>query len=99
RLQELQAQHASGALDDAQLQRGRDEAARELLADTEGAEAQRKRGVLGSKIPFAAALLMPVLGYFLYMHWGAIDELERARNFANQPQSIEEMTARLEANL
>ncbi|MVW76222.1 c-type cytochrome biogenesis protein CcmI [Pseudomonas xionganensis] len=99
RLQELQTQHASGALDDAQLQRGRDEAARELLADTEGAEAQRKRGVLGSKIPFAAALLMPVLGYFLYMHWGAIDELERARNFANQPQSIEEMTARLEANL
>ncbi len=99
RLQELQAQHASGALDDAQLQQGRDEAARELLADTEGGEQLRKRGVLGRKIPFAAALLMPVLGYFLYMHWGAIDELERARNFANQPQSIEEMTARLEANL
>jgi cytochrome c-type biogenesis protein CcmH len=98
-LQELQAQHASGALNDAQLQQGRDEAARELLGDTEGSEKQRRTSVLGSKIPFAVALLMPVLGYFLYMHWGAIDELERARNFANQPQSIEQMTARLEANL
>jgi len=99
RLQELQTQHASGALDDAQLQQGRDEAARELLADTEGAEAQRKRGVLGRKIPFAAALLMPVLGGALYLHWGALDELQRARDFAGQPQSIEAMTARLEANL
>jgi cytochrome c-type biogenesis protein CcmH len=97
RLQELQSQHAAGALDDQQLANGRDEAARELLADTEGAQGQPKLRVLGNKIPLLAAVLMPLLGFGLYQHWGAIDEVERAQSFAAQPKSIEEMTARLEA--
>jgi len=97
RLQELQAQHDAGALNAEQLANGRDEAARELLADTEGAQAQPARRSLGGKIPLIAALLMPLLGYGLYQHWGAIDDLERAQTFAQQPKTIEEMTARLEA--
>ncbi|HSX90026.1 MAG TPA: c-type cytochrome biogenesis protein CcmI [Pseudomonas sp.] len=99
RLQELQSQHAAGALDDSQLQAGRDEAARELLADTEGAQGQPRQRVLGSKVPLTAALLMPLLAYGLYLHWGAIDDVERARTFAEQPKTIEEMTARLEAQV
>jgi cytochrome c-type biogenesis protein CcmH len=99
RLQELQGQHEAGALNDEQLQRGRDEAARELLADTEGAGTPRRFAALGGKIPLLAALLMPLLGYGLYQHWGAIDEVERARSFVEQPKSIEEMTARLEASV
>jgi cytochrome c-type biogenesis protein CcmH len=96
-LQDLQAQHASGALNTEQLASGRDEAARELLADTEGAQALPKQRSLGGKIPLIAALLMPLLGIGLYLHWGAIDDIERARIFAEQPKTIEEMTARLEA--
>ena len=97
RLQDLQTQHEAGALNAEQLANGRDEAARELLADTEGVLAQPIRRALGGKIPLIAALLMPLLGYGLYQHWGAIDDVERARTFADQPKTIEEMTARLEA--
>lgn len=95
RLQELESQRQAGVLDDAQLEAGRAEAARELLDDTEGV--QRRSSVLGGKIPLFAAMLVPVLGVGLYLHWGAIDELEQTRLLAaQQPQSIEEMTARLE---
>lgn len=95
RLQELQTQHQRGVLDDAQLEAGRAEAARELLTDTEGV--QRRSSVLGGKIPLLAAILVPVLGVGLYMHWGALEPLQQAREMAaQQPQSIGEMTARLE---
>jgi cytochrome c-type biogenesis protein CcmH len=97
RLLDLQGQHDAGALNAEQLANGRDEAARELLADTEGAQAQPTQRALGGKIPLIAALLMPLLGYGLYQHWGAIDDVERAQTFAAQPKTIEEMTARLEA--
>jgi len=97
RLLDLQGQHDAGALNAEQLANGRDEAARELLADTEGAQVRPIQRTLGSKIPLIAALLMPLLGFGLYQHWGAIDDVERARTFADQPKTIEEMTARLEA--
>lgn len=96
RLQELQAQHAAGALDDQQLANARDEAARELLSDTEGAQAVPVKRSLGRAVPLICALLVPVLGVGLYLHWGVIDEVERARTFVDQPKTIEEMTARLE---
>jgi cytochrome c-type biogenesis protein CcmH len=99
RLQELENQRQAGTLSEEQWQNGRDEAARELLADTEGAESKARVGVLGSKVPLTAALLMPLLGYGLYLYWGAIDDVERARTFAEQPQTIEAMTARLEASV
>ncbi len=95
RLQELEVQRQAGVLDDAQLEAGRAEAARELLDDTEGV--QRRSSVLGGKIPLVSALLVPVLGVALYLHWGALDQVEQTRQLAAmQPQSIEEMTARLE---
>ncbi|MDP2243888.1 c-type cytochrome biogenesis protein CcmI [Pseudomonas sp.] len=99
RLQELETQREAGALSTEQLQNGRDEAARELLADTDGAESKARVGVLGSKVPLICALLVPLLGCGLYLYWGAIDDVERARNFAGQPQTIEGMTARLEASV
>ncbi|MDX1367678.1 c-type cytochrome biogenesis protein CcmI [Pseudomonas sp.] len=99
RLQELENQRQAGTLSEEQWQNGRDEAARELLADTDGAESKARVGVLGSKVPLTAALLMPLLGYGLYLYWGAIDDVEQARTFAEQPQTIEAMTARLEASV
>ncbi len=95
RLQELETQRQAGVLDDAQLEAGRAEAARELLDDTEGV--QRRSSILGGRIPLVSALLVPVLGVALYLHWGALDQVEQTRQLAaQQPQSIEEMTARLE---
>ncbi|ASL26130.1 c-type cytochrome biogenesis protein CcmI [Azotobacter chroococcum] len=95
RLAELEAQRAAGTLDAGQLEAGRAEAARELLADTADGEGQR-RVSLGKTVPMVVALLVPLLGYGLYLHWGASDKLELARQFDEQPKTLEEMTARLE---
>ncbi|XEG74386.1 c-type cytochrome biogenesis protein CcmI [Pseudomonas sp. abacavir_1] len=94
RLAELDAQHAAGTLDDAQLQAGRAEAARELLADTEGEGERRSR--LGRAAPLLAAVLLPLLGLGLYLHWGASEKLALSREFAEPPHSMAEMTERLE---
>ncbi|TMU73182.1 c-type cytochrome biogenesis protein CcmI [Pseudomonas fluorescens] len=95
RVAELQAQQAEGVLDAAQMDSGRAEAARELLADTEGVAAPRV-SKLGKPLPLLAAVLVPVLGLGLYMHFGAADKVELTREFAQAPQSMEEMTQRLE---
>lgn len=55
RVAELAAQQAAGVLDDRQMAKGRDEAARELLADTEGAEPVRQ-GHQGRALPLLAAV-------------------------------------------
>ncbi|MBF8668087.1 c-type cytochrome biogenesis protein CcmI [Pseudomonas putida] len=95
RVAELAAQQAAGVLDEAQMAKGRDEAARELLADTEGAETPRQ-GHLGKALPLLAALLVPLLALGLYLHFGAADKVELTQEFAEAPKSMEEMTARLE---
>lgn len=95
RIAELAAQQAAGVLDEAQMVKGRDEAGRELLADTEGAEAPRQ-GHLGKALPLLAALLVPLLALGLYLHFGAADKVELTQEFAEAPKSMEEMTARLE---
>lgn len=95
RVAELAAQQAAGVLDDAQLASGRDEAARELLADTEGAEAPRQ-GHLGKVLPLLAAVLVPLVALGLYLHFGAADKVELTQEFAAAPKSMEEMTTRLE---
>ncbi|MBM7059519.1 c-type cytochrome biogenesis protein CcmI [Pseudomonas sp. UL073] len=95
RLDELTGQHAAGVLTAEQLEGGRAEAARELLADTEGTEAARSSR-LGRAVPLVAALLVPVLALGLYLHWGASDKVELTREFSQMPRSIEDMTARLE---
>lgn len=95
RLRELEQQHQAGTLDAAQLQAAGDEAARELLADTEGSGPKAGRR-LGRSVPLIVAVLMPLLGVLLYAQLGAIGEVERARTFTGEPRSIEEMTARLE---
>lgn len=95
RLGELANQQAAGTLTAEQFEEGRADAARELLDDTDGDDVQRI-GTLGRTIPLIAALLVPLFGYGMYMHWGAIDKVELAREFVEQPRTIEEMTARLE---
>lgn len=95
RVAELAAQQAAGVLDATQLANGRDEAARELLADTEGAEAPRQ-GHLGKVLPLLAAVLVPAVALGLYLHFGAADKVELTQEFAAAPKSMEEMTTRLE---
>ncbi len=95
RLAELTAQHAAGTLSDAQLEAGRSDAARELLEDTENSDSP-KIAKLGRSVPLIAAVLVPLVGYGLYMHWGASDKVQMARQFSQQPRTVEEMTAHLE---
>ncbi|OOW03444.1 c-type cytochrome biogenesis protein CcmI [Pseudomonas sp. MF6396] len=95
RVAELQAQGEAGVLTTEQLDRGRDEAARELLADTDNAEPDRSAR-LGKTWPLLAAVLVPVMGLGLYLHFGASDKVELTREFAQAPQSVQEMTSRLE---
>lgn len=97
RIAELAAQHAAGSLDAAQLEAGRSEAARELLADAEQAEAAPRN--LGRALPLVAALLVPAAALGLYLHWGASGVLQLSQELATAPQSVEEMTARLEATV
>jgi len=95
RVAELQTQQSEGVLDAAQLDSGRAEAARELLADTEGVEKPRESR-LGKPLPLLAAFLVPVLGVALYLHYGASDKVELTREFSHPPVSMEDMTRRLE---
>ncbi|MGL6093873.1 MAG: c-type cytochrome biogenesis protein CcmI, partial [Pseudomonas paracarnis] len=95
RVAELQAQQDEGVLNTAQLDTGRAEAARELLADTEGVEKPRESR-LGKPLPFLAAFLVPVLGVALYLHYGASDKVELTREFSQPPVSMADMTRRLE---
>lgn len=95
RLSELTAQQAAGTLTLEQYEMGRADAARELIDDTEGSDAHRSSN-LGRAVPLIVAILVPLFGYGLYMQWGASDKLQLTREFAVQPGSIEEMTARLE---
>ena len=95
RLAELVAQHGAGTLSHEQLEAGRADAARELLEDTEGNDTPRIAR-LGRSVPLIAAVLVPLVGYGLYMHWGAIDKVQMARQFSEQPRTVEEMTAHLE---
>ena len=95
RVAELQAQREEGVLTAEQFETGRAEAARELLADTEGGAPGRVSS-LGKAIPLLAAVLVPVLGLSLYLHFGSSDKVELTREFSQPPQSLEEMVARLE---
>ncbi|SEI80469.1 c-type cytochrome biogenesis protein CcmI [Pseudomonas sp. NFR16] len=95
RLAELQTQQQEGVLSAAQMDSGRAEAARELLADTEGGEAERV-SKLGKPLPVLAAVLVPVLALALYLHFGAVDKVELTREFAQPPGSLAQMTNRLE---
>ena len=95
RIAELQAQQEEGVLSAAQMDGGRAEAARELLADTEGVGPERVSR-LGKPLPLLAAILVPVLALGLYLHFGASDKVELTREFSQPPGSLAQMTERLE---
>ena len=97
RLAELQGQRAANVLTDEQLQAGQAEAARELLADTEGVTGERVSR-LGKALPLIAALLVPLVGGGLYLHWGASQQIAAMGEQPREP-SMAEMTARLEATV
>ncbi len=92
---ELEAQHASGALSAEQLAEGRLEADRELLDDTDVGR-PRQSVNLGNALPLIAALLLPIAGLGLYLHWGASDKVALTLSLAEQPKTVEEMIQRLE---
>lgn len=99
RVAELQAQEADGVLSAAQMERGRAEAARELLTDTDThaeAETVEQGSRLGKPVPLLIAVLVPVFALLLYLHVGASDKLELTREFAEPPGSLAQMTDRLE---
>lgn len=98
RLSELQVQQEQGVLSVAQLQSARAEAARELLADTEGAEPART-SLLGKPLLVLAALLVPLLGLAGYLQLGASGRVELSREFARPPTSLADMTQRLERSV
>ncbi|MPW23370.1 c-type cytochrome biogenesis protein CcmI [Paraburkholderia sp. CNPSo 3157] len=95
RLHELQEQLCVGALDAAQLDIGRAEAARELLDDTQRAK-HAVEFPLGRTIPLAAALSTPLLALALYLHWGALDQLKLMRQ-RSAAQNVEKIAMRQEA--
>jgi cytochrome c-type biogenesis protein CcmH len=101
RLAELEGQQAAGVLSVEQMASGRHEAARELLADTGRDETPDELGVaprkpLGRTWPLLAALAVPGLALFLYVQLGASKGVELAREFAQPPASLAQMTERLE---
>ncbi|KPW63743.1 Cytochrome c-type bioproteinsis protein [Pseudomonas syringae pv. broussonetiae] len=98
RLSELQVQQEQGVLSVTQLQGARAEAARELLADTEGAEPARTSR-LGKPSLMLAAVLVPVLGLAGYLQLGASDRVELSREFSRPPTSLADLTQRLERSV
>lgn len=92
---ELEAQHASGALSAEKLAEGRLEASRELLSDTDVGRPKQSAN-LGNALPLIAALLVPIVGLGLYMHWGSSEKVALTMSMVEQPKTIEEMIKRLE---
>ncbi|TFZ33867.1 c-type cytochrome biogenesis protein CcmI, partial [Pseudomonas syringae] len=95
RVAELQEQQTDGVLSRSQLDRAQAEAARELLADTDGTQPKVDKR-LGKTAPAVIALLVPVLAMAMYLHFGASDKVELTSELAKPPTSVEEMTQRLE---
>ena len=95
RLGELQAQQGQGSLSQAQFDAARTEAARELLADTEGT-APLTQGRLSRGWLWGIVFVVPLVASALYLHLGASDKVALSREFEKPPQSMEEMTTRLE---
>ncbi|POY77898.1 c-type cytochrome biogenesis protein CcmI [Pseudomonas amygdali pv. morsprunorum] len=99
RLSELQVQQEQGVLSVTRLQGARAEAARKLLADTEGAEPARTSRLGKPSLVLAAAVLVPVLGLAGYLQLGASDRVELSREFARPPTSLADLTQRLERSV
>lgn len=75
RLRELGAHHDTGALDAVQLEIGNAELARELLDDAKREE-RAASAALPRAVPVIAVLSVPLLALSLYLHWGALNQLE-----------------------
>ena len=98
RLAELQGQFDAGTLTAEQFEAGHAEGARELLEDTQG-EGQERVSRIGRALPVTLALLLPLLGFGLYLHWGASDKVELARELQHPPTDLADMIQRLERSV
>lgn len=95
RVAQLHAQQVEGALGAAQVEAAHAEMARELLADTEGHAAPPTFN-LGGPAPLMITLVVPAFALGLYLHFGAREQVELARELAQPPSSLAAMTDRLE---
>lgn len=97
RIRELDAQVVAGEISPEQRDVTLEEASRLLLSDTDQPERmQRRRG--GPWMLVAAAGLLPVISIALYLAWGNPEGLALVREMeqGEQPQSVDEMIARME---
>lgn len=97
RIRELDAQVVAGEISSEQRDATLEEASRLLLSDTDLPErTQRRRGA--PWVLVAAAGLLPVIVVALYLAWGNPEGLALAREMeqGGQPESLEEMIARME---
>ncbi len=99
RLSELDEQRQRGDIDAQRYEQLKQEAETSLLGDVDDvAESTQASGKAGWMMPLALCVSMAVVSVFLYLRWGASDELSLAAAL-NQPspeQSIEQLTGKLE---
>ncbi|WP_417663418.1 c-type cytochrome biogenesis protein CcmI [Pseudomonas sp.] len=95
RLNEMQVEQEYGVLSVTQKNSVLAEAASVLLADTEGVDIKQSSAT-GKWLPLLVAFLVPALGLFLYLHFGASDKVKLSREFAQPPSSLAQMSNLLE---
>lgn len=98
-LRALQGQHRAGLLSAAQLAEAATEASRSLLGDVGHAKHDVRASKSGVAWILAAALMVPLGGAAMYLHWGALDDVLQARQWASHAQNIGQLTQRLEGSL
>ncbi len=110
RIQDLEAEHAAGRIDDAAFEQTKQELEQTLLADIEEVEAVQPKAVpaAGKAAMAGAAVLVPLFTVAVYFHLGepelADKDIEELRSAAAQAQgapnmTMEEAIARLEQSL
>jgi len=91
RLGELRSQ----LLSPEQLSQAEAEAARALLADSSPSPATPAAKHSGRTLILLSAVLLPLLAFALYLHWGASAPLALTRELAQPPANVQEMFDRL----
>jgi len=93
--QERLAELRSQLLSPEQLSQAETEAARALLADSSPSAAPPTAKHSGRTLILLSAVLLPLLAFALYLHWGASAQLALTRELAQPPASVQAMFERL----
>src|SRR5690606_38897592 len=70
-----------------------------LLDDTRDDPVPMPASKAGVGWVLVAALLVPLGGAATYLHWGSLDDVLQARQWASHAQNIGELTERLETSM